>query len=473
MMSVGIRSGASSDELTIDPASKAARATLYSSNGQELICAEDQQIVASRGIVAFGMNDETALPIRMDRLGGIATADHTMLLTDSFEGATPNAARWQINSVTMVATQSSVAGLTINSGNIVTANTSYSLQSTVRFLKTQRSPLQVKIRARINAQNNCVMDFGFGDSISATAHTTGAYWQVTSSGVVQPVVTYNGIDVTGTDVRSLINIASFYTWDVFLDDDEAVFVLQDTATGLILNKQSIKLPLTGQRLWSSTQLPITIRQFNTATPPAVAANLIVTDVYVAALDTRQNKSWNQVKAANFRAVPYNPLTGVQIQQFANSAAPASATLSNTTAGYATLGGLFQFAAVAGAATDYALFAIAIPAPTNFVCTGIDIETWNTGAAVATTPTLLVWALGVGSSAVSLATANVSRVAIGAQSLPIGAVPGAKAERISKNFDTPLVCPSGRFFHVILRMPVGTATASQIIQGMVNLEGYFE
>lgn len=472
-MAVIIESGATSDRLTIDPTSKAARATLYSANGQEITYSEDQQVVLPRGIVAMGLNDETVLPIRMDRLGGIATTDHTILLSDSFEGATTNVARWLVTATTMAATQSSVAGLIINSANIVTANTNYTLTSAMRFHKTQRSPLQVKIRARVNAQNNCVMDFGFGDSTGATAHTTGAYWQVTSSGVIQPVVTYNGVDVTGVDVRPLINTANFYTWDIFLDDDEAVFIVQDTQTGLILNKQSIKLAATGQRLWSSTQMPVTLRQFNTATAPAIAANLIVTDVYVLAQDVNQNRTWPQVQASNLRGVPYNPLTGAQIQQWANSAAPANATLANTTAGYATLGGLFSFAAVAGAATDYALFALAIPAPTNFVCTGVDIETWNTGAAVATTPTLLVWGLGVGSVAVSLATATVARVSIGAQSFPIGAAIGAKAERIWKQFDTPLVCPSGRFFHVILRMPVATATASQVIQGMVNLEGYFE
>lgn len=46
--------------------------------------------------------------------------------------------------------------------------------------------------------------------------------------------------------------------------------------------------------------------------------------------------------------------------YANTAAPASATLSNTAAGYTTLGGQFQFAAVAGE-TDYALFAFLVPA----------------------------------------------------------------------------------------------------------------
>jgi hypothetical protein len=176
---------------------------------------------------------------------------------------------------------------------------------------------------------------------------------------------------------------------------------------------------------------------------------------------------------NMRGSTCNPFTGVQLSNWTNSVAPTSATLSNTAAGYTTLGGLFQFAAVAGAVTDFAIFGFQVPTNSNLAITGIDIDTWNTGAAVATTPTLLMWGASVGSTAVSLATSTVSRIGLGSQSFPIGAAIGANAQRLSSTFQTPLYCPSGRFFHIILRIPVGTATASQIIQGMVTVNGYFE
>lgn len=63
----------------------------------------------------------------------------------------------------------------------------------------------------------------------------------------------------------------------------------------------------------------------------------------------------------------NPFTGAQLENHTNSTAPTSATLSNTAAGYTTLGGRFQFAAVAGAATDYALFGFQVPAGSKFLC----------------------------------------------------------------------------------------------------------
>jgi hypothetical protein len=42
-----------------------------------------------------------------------------------------------------------------------------------------------------------------------------------------------------------------------------------------------------------------------------------------------------------------------------------------------------------------------------------------------------------------------------------------------NLDAPLYVAAGTFAHVILRMPVATATASQIIRGLVMINGYFE
>jgi hypothetical protein len=249
--------------------------------------------------------------------------------------------------------------------------------------------------------------------------------------------------------------------------------VQDTSTGLIIAERSIKMPVTQAKLFAATHLFAFYRLYNTASAPASAPQLIVSAVDVVQLDTMTSKPWKEQMAESGYGAPYQPVTMAQAAQWANSAAPASATLSNTAAGYATLGGLFQFAAVAGANTDYALFGFQAPSPYAFVLDGIDIETWNTGAAVGTSPTLLVWALGVDQSAVSLATAGIARAGLGAQSFPVGAAIGAKAERISQTFDTPLVTNPGRFLTVILRMPVGTATASEVFQGLVNLRGRWE
>lgn len=174
----------------------------------------------------------------------------------------------------------------------------------------------------------------------------------------------------------------------------------------------------------------------------------------------------------------NPTSLAQLANHANSTAPSSATLSNTAAGYTTLGGRYQFAAVGGAATDYALFAYQVPAGKRLFVTGVAIATANTGAAVATTAHVFDWALGLNSTAVSLATTDSAptygprRIPLGMQGLPVSSAIGAVAADLLREFKTPLVVEPERYLHVILNMPVATATGSQIIRGDVMFNGFF-
>ncbi len=171
--------------------------------------------------------------------------------------------------------------------------------------------------------------------------------------------------------------------------------------------------------------------------------------------------------------------GAQLGNHANSTAPSAATLSNTAAGYATLGGKFGFAAVAGAETDYALFAYLVPTTHKLWIKGVAISAFNTGAAVATTAHTLEWALGLNSTAVSLATTDSSpvfgprRLQLGAHHLATSAPIGAVFPEIVRKFDAPLLVEAGRYVHTILRMPVATATGSQVIRGQVAIDGFFE
>jgi hypothetical protein len=224
-----------------------------------------------------------------------------------------------------------------------------------------------------------------------------------------------------------------------------------------------------------------VRTYNAAVAPPVAIKLQVSAIGASNGGADFNRLWPTVQSALGNSsiqVPTGAASG-QTGNYANSAAPSSATLSNTAAGYTTLGGQFQFAAVAGAETDYALFGYQVQTGKTLIIRGIWIDTMNTGAAVATTATWLQWALGVGATAVSLATADAAttkssaRIPLGNQVFPIGAAIGAQATRIDVNLDAPITIQSAEFLHIILKMPLGTATASQIIRGVVGINGYFE
>lgn len=116
----------------------------------------------------------------------------------------------------------------------------------------------------------------------------------------------------------------------------------------------------------------------------------------------------------------------------------------------------------------------MPAPYSFVCTSIQIDTFNAGAAVATTAHVLQWFTSPDQTAISLATATNRRVTLGVQSFAVGAAIGTLAAPVVRDLsDAPLVTNPGRILVVGLKIPVGTATASQIIRGTVAIRGYFE
>lgn len=474
-----IKSDATADTMTVDPSSKAYRETYYGalSTSPAVGTANDQPSTVTSAVM-IGKNDEQLTTLRTDRIGGGGTSLFTPLLIDSFDSTVINALRWTTAASAMSAAQSVQNGLIINNTNLVAATNGFIVFSTRKFMKMQRAPLQVKIRARLWHFNNALFELGFGDATTAGGSpTTGAYWQMTPTGALIPVLTYNGVDITGTNIRELISPFNYYTFDIIVDDDAATFVIQDVETGLIINSQTLNVPLSAQKAFSTTQIGIYFRNL-IVTATQAAPILYISDVFLLMLDINAFKPWSDTSSTNSRSSWEQPFSGAQTATWANSAAPASTTLLNVGPGATTLGGLFQFAAVAGAATDFVLFGYAPIAPSTLVITGISIDTWNTGAAgSAATPTVMNWALGFGATAVSLATATTTRIPIGMNVLPLSAPIGSKADSIYHQFRTPVTVgqglTTGRFVQVILRVTVGAATASQVIAGMVGFEGYFE
>ncbi len=453
-----------------------AQTGLHDDAGAAIFKANGAAVGSAYFVPGGGLNADNVRMFRTDRLGGQGLALNNLLLTEPFEGTNISTNRWIVATTTFTQAQTTAAGLNLNNGASAANAAAVLVRSLQYYVKQQRTPLQAKFRLRPALATNSVAEWGFGLPANQTTEATdGCYFQITAGGVLQGVVATGGTNLTValTGINVGTGNTNYYTCDIILDDDEARFVVQDTASGLILDDKRIQLPLTQVRLWRNSRLPLFHRLHNTALV-ASAPVYIVTSADIIALDLNMNRPWQDTAAVNGMSAGIQPVSFAQAETWANSAAPASSTLSNTAAGATTLGGLFQFAAVAGAATDYALFGFTVPAPYTLVVKGIDIETWNTGAAVATTPTLLVWGCGYNQSALSLATAGIYRKTLGAQSLPVAAPIGAKAERVTADFShAPLVTHAGRFFTIILRMPVATATASQIIQGMVTIKGHYE
>jgi hypothetical protein len=467
-----------------------AKASLYDSVGNASGIKQRGQIPSTQqALLIAGKNDDISTMIRTDRKGNILTGNYNPELIENFEGATVNVQKWSPASTTFVPVQSTLAGYNFNSTNLTTVSAVSILQSQRLFYKFARMPLQFKKRYRHSMVSGTIADFGWGVPATTTLIVpNGVCFRMTSSGTVQGVMTYNSVEIAiqsvlstvgsnGNTIGAALNMSnSYYTsnyfvYDIIVDDDNAVFTIQDTQTGEVIGQLSLPVPIAYQKMWGATALPVYSRVYNNTAPASAPVN-IITELQVLSLDMNINADASQTAGNLGLSAGRNPFTGAQLENHTNSTAPTSATLSNTAAGYTTLGGKWQFAAVAGAVTDYALFGFTVPAGSKFLCEGIHIEAYNTVVAVATTATVLEWAMGFNSSAVSLATANIVRRQVGVQTFPVGATVGATATPIDINFVTPEVVESGRFVHVILNVPIGTATATEIFRGTVTVKGRY-
>lgn len=417
----------------------------------------------------------------------------TMYLSEMFQGSTVNTSQWQQSTGTMTIAQSN--GITLNSGSDVTSGHYAILQSYIGVGVSGEFPSETSFVFSLaqTPQANNIVEMGVGFVSTTSAPTDGVFLRINQNNIpsngtntncpIMVVVNNNGteksLSIAPQDFTLVANTR--YKVELVLADDLIEVFINGVCLGQIDCIGSTSLGVsTNAQSW-----PVVARVYNSGTV-TTAQQLTIYQVTSLNGDSDDVKPWSHTAACAGWAA-YQGRTGSgtigQTAQWSNSAQPSSATLSNTAAGYTTLGGKWQFAAVGGAETDYALFAYQNPAGTATVpgvqlhITGVRISTVNNGAAVATTATILEWAIAVGSTAVSLATAQSSsakapnRVALGEQGFIVGAAIGATANDIDHAFQTPMVANPGEFVHIILRVPVGTATASEIFRGTVLIEGY--
>lgn len=371
--------------------------------------------------------------------------------------------------------------ITLNSGNSLAQSASSRLVSYRQAKAPRGSDRIIAWRMMLpNQVTGAVIEIGAFTATGITSPTAGSFFRYGSNGQLRGV----SISVTGAESTTEViptpslNVAHDYT--IWIMSKAIVFQIDDVVVG------SIPLGNTAPSCVTSESSPFCARLYNASATPT--AQQVYLHRCVGALYGGTYGYDRQFLAALGGDIGSQGVVGAgtgSLVNWANSAAPVSAALFNISAGYATLGGQFQFAAVAGSETDYALFAYQVPVQTatnqgrTLVVHGINISTFIMGAAVATTPTLLQWGIAYDGTAVALSTVEGAsskaprRVPLGCQSLPVGLAVGGSVPNLSVNFRQPLSVNAGNYLHVILKIPVGTATASQIVRGVVAIDATWE
>jgi hypothetical protein len=413
----------------------------------------------------------------------------TMLWQDVFAYTPINASAYGVVTSTMTIDQSTNAGLlTLNASGVTATGNHVVLRTYRTFPVLNAAPTYLYFAAiGVNqTATNAQCDIGLGYALTTAAPTDGVFFRWKLNGDLVGVLCNNSVE-TETPALTKISDAERGEYLIVMNDEDVEFWID----GIFRARLTAVTTYTGHGVTRSPALPFVARLFNSGTAGA-AKSLRIAEVSISMGDIATNRLWaSQMAGMELGAHQIPPgATAAQSATWGNSAAPASIVLANNGAGantLATLGGLYQFAAPAGAETDYVIFTYLVPAGSvtqpgkNLVIRGIRIDTVNTGAAVATTPTTIFWALGVGGTAADLATADsltaatraFRRIPLGVQSFVVGALAGAVANTVDVNLDAPVVVAPGTRVNGIVRVPIGTATASQVIRGTFFVNGYFE
>ena len=431
--------------------------------------------------------------------GRLRVSQDLPLFNDTVEGTTLNTNLWQTSLSGMTVTQGG-GFITLNAASSIVAANYAILQSNKQFLKWVGNTFFFQgILAWLGSTQNIpiagvVLEYGWANFSGAVVNVSdGIFLRLSAGGDFYIIQAFNGqedatelvIASDGTNFRP--EGGHFYLTEVLVTDEHIHVELVDIGTtteeagSVTLVNQTVTLLSTRPGAISVTHLPLAARLYNLVAP-SVAAQFYLGGFECTQLDITSGRSYGEILAVNQKGAYQGPNTTAGLTQTANhtnSTSPTSATLSNTAAGYTTLGGRYQFVAPASAATDFCLFGYQVPSGVDLIIKKLRITAMNTGAAVATTATILDWAIAVNSSAVSLATVEgvgtwaPRRIDVGMHGFIVGAAIGTAGNDIIVDFGDGIVCNGGRFVQIIVQVPIGTATASQVIRGDVVISGYFE
>ena len=411
----------------------------------------------------------------------LRTSSESIWDFDRFNYTAQNSSKHKYVSTTATMTWSGGV-LSTNGGSSVASGVAAQLQSYAHIPLVGSGTIYCEMIMGLQDAITTNVNLDFGLMLQQAAGTSvpldGIYFRYNSSGLVG-VLNNNGTESTTSPLDKTFTVGEYYKFIVEINNTVIRFWADDDLLASFPRSASAIATFYGG------SLPFGIRHHNTGIPSGVFRSRF-TQYTITYSGIDIDRDWRIAMSimGNNGIQGASGMTMGSTANYANSTVPATASLSNTAAGYTTLGGQFLFAAVAGAETDYALFAFLNPAPTtaitgrNLVITGITISTVNTVVAVATTPTILQWSIGVGSTAVSLATAEAAAararrvLPIGTQSFLVGDLAGKAGDRLTTDFTTPLVAEPGTYTHVILKVPVGTATATEVFRGVVGLNCYW-
>jgi hypothetical protein len=435
-------------------------------------------LVSEKGIYPSGTRYMKELELSEDYR--LRTELDAILFADYPVGTNLNSSIW---STRLSASQTVVLGSNryeLNSSGLTTINSGSMLRTvrTFQWYKANALYCETAIAWTLTPVANWFAEWGiFTASTAIATITDGVFFRITA-GQFRGVICNNSTE-TYVDLGAIPAAAVVYDTVIELCQDIVHFWVNGVLLGSVAVPGAQFGPLGLQ------QCQYAARTYNGGVIPAAAIKLQLSAIQVSNGGSDNNRLWPTVRSGmgfGSYQIPSGAAAG-QTANWANSAAVtaiAAGSLSNTTGSFTGLGGMFRFGAPAGADTDFHIMKYQVPIGSTLIVRGVTLDAFNQGAVVAGTPTVIQWAIAVGSTADTLAGTEdlvgvkVRRIVpLGITSWLVGALVGALAPTIDRNYDVPLTIHGGEYFSLVAKVILGTATVSQEIRGQMQVNGYFE
>lgn len=423
----------------------------------------------------------------------------TVLFNDVFNATTQNTHIWSYTFATLTAAQPGAGTVNFSTVQGTTSAHGAFMRTFQYFPLVNTAPIAIEFyfgqfTAQMVSGEVWLMGLGL-PTAATTVPADGVFMRLTSAGL-EGVIKFNASEAstTFTVPKPLSDFATgqIYKALIVIGEREVEYWIDD----VLIGEQS--LPVANGLPFLAGSLPAFMMKYNTGAV-SNTNTMRVSRVGVSLMDVATNKEWPDIMTGQgfSAAIGQNGHTMGSTSGNTNQLIlPTTQAGSNTApnAAFAGLGGQFLMTAQAtnvAAAGDMIGCYYLNPVPSinitgrNLYITGVSIACMNSGAAVATTPTTLVWGLAWGHTAVSLATAETGsfvtatthaprRRPLGMCSAPIGTVVGGLYDReIVRAFEAPIVVRPGEYVATTVRFRVGTATASQEVFYVVTFNGYWE
>ena len=495
-MSIIIKSGASSNTANVDSNNNLQTnlPTTETQAGFASIVSEKDggDVTGSRLMVPIEGSEDYRLRVGMDQ----------PQFQLSFEGSTIPQGHIQQNLSTMTAAQAS-GYLSLNSGNATASGNAANVVTyrTFSLYAAYTVYANMILREANETATNAISEWGFGYVSGTSAPTDGVFFRRASGGQLLAVISFGGSETTsvitttnvpGGDGTGTYSATERNHYLIEYTHNVCNFWINDTLVA------SIPSPSTQPGPTSAWSQPLFARVYNSGVASA-GRRVELGAITVELADMNSGKPWSHAMAGSgngaYQIPPGSTSGGTVSRAAAANGYPASGTVKTTTGwgtglttpGTSELGGRWISPAMSTLAneTDYPIFSYlntkgtsTIPGK-NLYVTSIRVGETIATAAASTNTMMLIFAVGVGSTAASTATADGAATVgprigvLGSCFFTATAAVGDTKPGFECSFSSPLVVPPGTYLHLIVRT-VGTVTSNTLtVHGSFLVNGYFE